>query len=98
MINPSPFRNTAGGPLPTGCGYSRCFAAPATSVSSSTSSDETTTTATSDRYAELVKETIKKMILERDDPPDYEAKPISDEELKGKFNYYKAGLMSAIVL
>jgi hypothetical protein len=94
MLKP-PYRIKGSSLLPTWCEHPRYFAAPATSsTSSSTSSDdETTSTATSDRYAELVKETIKKMILERDDKPDYESKPISDDELQGKFNYYKVCML-----
>ncbi|KAG7340515.1 hypothetical protein IV203_024058 [Nitzschia inconspicua] len=47
-----------------------------------------TTTETSDRYAELVKETIKKMMSERREDVD-EQKPISDQSLEGKFNHFK---------
>jgi type IV pilus biogenesis protein CpaD/CtpE len=45
-----------------------------------------------DRHAELVKETIKKMMSERHDDEDNNSnnqKPISDLELQGKFNYFK---------
>jgi len=48
---------------------------------------QTSAAAADDHYAELVKETIKKMISERDQVD--ESKPISDDDLEAKFNYYK---------
>jgi hypothetical protein len=58
-----------------------------------TSSSSTTTTV-DDRYSELVKETIKKMMLNRSTSDSsaeniIERKPISDDVLEAKFNYYK---------
>ena len=61
----------------------RCFA-------QASAASTTTTPTTSDRYAELVKETIKKMISERTNPTDEDRKPISDDDLQSKFDYYKS--------
>jgi hypothetical protein len=71
--------------VPAAAEIKRCFA------QASAASTTTTTRAapTSDRYADLVKETIKKMISERAAPAEEDRKPISDEDLQAKFNSYK---------
>ena len=61
----------------------RCFA-------QGSSANTTTTVSTSDRYAELVKETIKKMISERTNSADEDRKPISEEDLLAQVDRYKS--------
>ncbi|KAL3917787.1 MAG: hypothetical protein SGILL_004543 [Bacillariaceae sp.] len=75
---------------PTHTYIKRCFA-----QASTASSSTTTTTSTSDRYAELVKETIKKMMSERSMPAEEDGNPISNEELQAKFDNYKKVYLEA---